>query len=187
MVCLFSWLYTSTGLQENAFWFGLGILLSLVGDVLLVFPSEKLFLFGLIAFLLAHIAYITGFWADLTPMTVWSLLLIVLIALSAGWLLQRIVRTMRAKGQNSLIIPIIVYSIAIGVMLYTALSTIYSPDWKTSAALLVSTGAFLFTASDAILAWNKFVSPLNNGRVWNITLYHLGQIGLIAGVISQFK
>ena len=38
----------------------------------------------------------------------------------------------------------------------------------------------------SILAWNKFVSPVKNGRVLNITLYHLGQIGLIAGVISQF-
>jgi hypothetical protein len=32
----------------------------------------------------------------------------------------------------------------------------------------------------------KFVAPLKNGRVWNIALYHLGQIGLIAGVVSQF-
>jgi hypothetical protein len=47
-------------------------------------------------------------------------------------------------------------------------------------------GALLFVASDVILAWMKFVSPVKNGRVWNIALYHLGQFGLIAGVISQF-
>jgi hypothetical protein len=47
-------------------------------------------------------------------------------------------------------------------------------------------GAFLFYLSDVILAWNKFVSPIKNGRIINIGLYHLGQIGLIAGVISQF-
>jgi uncharacterized membrane protein YhhN len=36
LVGLFLWLYSSTGLQGNAFWFGLGILFSLVGDVLLI-------------------------------------------------------------------------------------------------------------------------------------------------------
>src|SRR3990172_8783560 len=61
MVCLFLWLYSSTGLQGNILWFGVGILLSLVGDMLLMFPLASLFLFGLTAFLFAHIAYITGF------------------------------------------------------------------------------------------------------------------------------
>lgn len=186
MVCLFLWLYTSTALQGNTLWFGLGILLSLAGDVLLMIPLESLFLFGLIAFLFAHIFYIMGFWAELTTITLWSSILVVLIAISAGRLLQRIVRAIRAQGQKSLIIPVFVYSIGICVMLFAAISTMYNPAWKTTAAFFVSIGAFLFTASDAILAWNKFVSPVKNGRVWNIALYHLGQIGLVAGVISQF-
>jgi uncharacterized membrane protein YhhN len=66
------------------------------------------------------------------------------------------------------------------------MSTIYDSAWTTRAAFFVSAGALLFVTSDVILAWNKFVSPLRNGRVWNIVLYHLGQIALIAGVISQF-
>jgi uncharacterized membrane protein YhhN len=51
MVCLFLWLYSSTGLQKNTFWFGLGILFSLAGDVLLMVSVDRLFLFGLVAFL----------------------------------------------------------------------------------------------------------------------------------------
>jgi hypothetical protein len=71
-------------------------------------------------------------------------------------------------------------------MLYAAMSSLSDPAWKASTALLVSLGALLFCASDVILAWHKFVSPIRNGRALNIALYHLGQIGLIAGVISQF-
>jgi hypothetical protein len=52
---------------------------------------------------------------------------------------------------------------------------------------LAAFGAFLFFLSDIILAWNKFVAPINNGRIINIGLYHLGQIALIAGVVMQFK
>lgn len=186
MVCLFLWLYSSTGLQGNTFWFGLGILFSLVGDVLLMISLDRLFLFGLAAFLLAHIFYITGFREELGTINAWSLILAAFIAINVGRLMRRIVGVMRAKGQNRLIFPVIVYGTVISVMLYAAMSTIFDPVWKTSAAFFVSAGAFLFCASDVILAWNKFISPINNGRIWNITLYHLGQMWLIAGVISQF-
>ena len=186
MVCLFLWLYTSTGLRGNTLWFGLGILFSLAGDVLLMTSLNRAFLFGLLAFLLAHIFYITGFGSELTAITAWSLILAIFIAINVGRLLRRIVGAMRSKGENNRVLPVILYGTVISVMLYAAMSTIYNPAWTTSAAFFVSLGAFLFCASDALLAWDRFVSPIPNGRVWNIVLYHLGQIGLIAGVISQF-
>jgi uncharacterized membrane protein YhhN len=184
MICLFLWLYTSTSLRGNAFWFGLGLLLSLVGDVLISF--ERMFLLGLIAFLFAHVAYITGFREEILNMTAWSLILAVFIAINVARLLRRIIGAMRMKGKRGLVTPVILYGTVISVMLYAAMSTIYNPTWKTNAAFFVSLGAFLFCASDAILAWNKYVSPIRNGRAWNIALYYLGQIGLMAGVIAQF-
>jgi uncharacterized membrane protein YhhN len=185
MICLFFWLYLSTGLLGNTFWFGLGLLFSLAGDVLLI-SFERWFLLGLIAFLFAHIAYITGFMDEIVNITAWSLILAVFIAINVGRLLRRMVGAMRTKGENKLILPVILYGTVISVMLYAAMSTIFNPIWKTSASFFVSLGAFLFCASDAILAWNKFVSPVRNGRVWSISLYFLGQIGLIAGVMAQF-
>lgn len=184
MLCLFVWLYASTGLQGTIFWFGLGILFSLAGDVLLSF--EQGFLPGLIAFLLAHLSYISGFRAEILNITAWSLILSVFIAINVGRLLRRIVGAMRLKGERGLVLPVIVYGTAISVMLYAAMSTIFDPTWKTSAAFFASIGAFCFCASDAILAWNKFVAPIQNGRTLNIVLYYLGQIGIIAGVIAQF-
>jgi len=184
MVCLFLWLFADTGLQGHAFWFGMGILFSLAGDVLLTF--ERMFLPGLVAFLLAHLAYIVGFREEILTLTAWSLILALFIAVNIGRLLGRIVETMRSKGENKLVFPVLVYGIIISVMLYAAMSTISNSAWKNSAALFISVGAFFFCVSDAILAWNKFVAPVRNGRVWNIVLYYLGQIGLIAGVIAQF-
>ena len=185
LICLFLWLYSRTGLRGNALWFGLGIVFSLVGDVLLI-SVERLFLFGLIAFLLAHISYIIGFLEDILTITIWTLILAVIITVSISRLLRRIVAAMQTKGESRLVLPVTTYGTVISMMLYAAISTIFNPFWKTSSALFVSLGALLFCASDAILAWNKFVAPIKNGRVLNITLYFLGQIGLIAGVISQF-
>jgi len=186
MICLFLWLYFSTGLQGLTLWFGIGILFSLVGDVLLMISLERMFMFGLIAFLFAHVAYLFGFQNELIEVNAWSVLLIVILSVSAVRVMRRIVSAIRAKGQTRLANPVIVYSTVITVMLYAAMTTISNPEWTTRASFLVSVGAFLFYISDLILAWNKFVSPIKNGRVLNIAAYHLGQIGLIAGVISQF-
>jgi uncharacterized membrane protein YhhN len=186
MICLFLWLYLSTGLQGLTLWFGLGILFSLAGDILLMISLDRMFSIGLIAFLFAHIAYLVGFQNELMEITAWSVMLIVILALNGVRLIRRIVSTMKAKGQTRLVYPVIVYAIVITVMLYAAMTTITNPAWTTRAAFFVSVGAFLFYISDLILAWNKFVSPIKNGRLLNIAAYHLGQIGLIAGVIGQF-
>ena len=186
MAFLFLWLFTTTGLQGHALWFGLGILFSLAGDVLLMLSLDRFFLLGLVAFLLTHIFYTIGFRDAATEMSAWSLIWLVLIAINVSRILRRITGAMRATDKVNLILPVIVYGTVISVMLYAAISTIYDQDWKTSAAFFVSLGAILFVASDVILAWDNFVSPVKNGRVWNILLYHLGQVGLIAGVISQF-
>jgi uncharacterized membrane protein YhhN len=187
MAFLFLWLYTSTGLQGNTFWFGIGILLSLAGDILLISHSDRMFTLGLTAFLFAHISYLMGFKEELLHPTAWSFILVFFILINGFRLLRRIVGAMRATGQNTLIIPVAIYGLVISLMLYAAMSTIFDPAWKTGAAFFVSVGAFLFYISDLILAWNKFVSPVKNGPVLNIITYHLGQISLIAGVISQFR
>jgi uncharacterized membrane protein YhhN len=64
--------------------------------------------------------------------------------------------------------------------------TLNTTDWKSSASGLVAMGAILFYFSDVVLAWNKFVNPIKNGRLANMMLYHLGQAALVAGVLIQF-
>lgn len=187
MLFLFIWLYRYTALQGSTFWFGIGILLSLVGDLVLLGSSDRMFVLGLAAFLFAHIAYIIGFQEQFLNPTTWSFLLLFFLFYNGFRLLKRIARAMRTNQQSALTVPVVVYSLIITLMLFGAMSTIFDPAWKTSAAFFVSLGAFLFYISDLILAWNKFVSPVKNGSVWNIVTYYLGQSGLIAGVISQFR
>jgi uncharacterized membrane protein YhhN len=186
VVFLLVWLYTGTGLRGNTLWFGLGILFSLIGDVVLINPSDRMFLVGLIAFLFTHIFYLIGFEEELLNFTAWSFILLFLIYANAIRLLRRIVGAMRTKRWNTLVLPVILYSLVISLMLYAAMSTIFDPSWTTSAAFFVSVGAFLFYLSDLILGWDKFVTPIINARILNIVTYYLGQIGLIAGIISQF-
>ena len=186
MIILFIWLLTSTGLSGATLWFGVGIIFSLTGDVLLMLSLDRFFLFGLVAFLLAHVAYVIGFNIPLPAFSVWGIVFAVMISLGGARIIRRIVDALASKGQARMRIPIIVYSMVISIMLLSAMLKLMDITWGATAAVLISGGAFLFYISDIILAWNKFVAPIQHGRNYNIAAYHLGQIMLIAGVIAQF-
>ncbi|HTX93286.1 MAG TPA: lysoplasmalogenase [Anaerolineales bacterium] len=172
--------------------FGLGIFFSLAGDVFLMISfyrfSNRWFVPGLISFLLAHVAYIAGLnmpFPNVSP--IWSLGVTLILALSAARILRRIIGGVRQKGLRRLVFPVGLYGLVITLMLLSALLTLYTPDWKSSAAGLVALGAILFYFSDILLAWNKFVNPIKNGRLSNMILYHLGQFALVAGVLIQIN
>ncbi len=187
MLVLFIWLFTSVGLNGPLLWFGVGILLSLAGDVFLMISLDRFFLAGLVVFLLAHIAYVIGFNLPLPALTSWGVILAILIGFGGARVIRRILSAVVANGQARMRIPIILYSMVISLMLLSAAMKLADLTWNAGAALLVGFGAFLFYLSDIILAWNKFVTPIQHGRIYNIAAYHLGQIILIAGVITQFR
>ncbi len=171
--------------------FGAGILLSLAGDIFLMISynrfSDGWFMIGLASFLLAHISYIVGFNLPLPNISpFWSVGVALILAISASRVLKRIVTGIHAKGISRLAAPVVLYGTVITIMLLSALLTFFRAEWTSTSSLLVVVGAFLFYLSDLILAWNKFVTPIKNGRVANMITYHLGQIALIAGVMIQF-
>jgi uncharacterized membrane protein YhhN len=172
-------------------WFSLGILFSLAGDVFLMLSyarfSDRWFIPGLIAFLLAHVSYIIGLNTHLLDVSpIWSLGIAVILALTAARILRRVLTGVRQKGLWRLVRPVGIYGMVITLMLLSALLTLNSSTWTTSASALVALGATLFYFSDILLAWNKFVSPLKLDRLANMIPYHLGQFALVAGVILQF-
>ena len=171
--------------------FGLGIFFSLAGDVFLMVSyarfSDRWFIPGLIAFLLAHVSYIVGLNTPLPNVSpIWSLGLAVVLGLTAARILRRLLAGVRQKSLRRLVRPVELYGMVITLMLLSALLTLNNAAWKISAAGLVASGATLFYFSDILLAWNKFVNPIKNGRLANMILYHLGQFALVAGVILQF-
>jgi uncharacterized membrane protein YhhN len=188
MVLLFCYLAAAGGFSSlPLISFGIGVVFSLTGDIFLLL-SNRWFTAGLAAFLLAHISYIIGLntpFGSTSPL--WALVIGIILALSAARILRPILAGVREKGLQKLVIPVAAYGMVITIMLLSAILTIYRVEWKTSSSGLVSLGAILFYFSDIILAWNKFVKPIRNGRVVNMIAYHLGQIALITGVVIQYS
>lgn len=184
MIFLFAWLVSATSLQGIALWFGLGIALSMLGDIFLMLPKQQ-FIAGLVAFLLAHVAYIIGFNPSWPPFTPLGLFFIIFVAAIGKELYKHISAGLAKRGEDALQKPVMAYTAVIALMQISALLTFFRTDWSFNTAFVVSLGAALFMLSDAILAWDKFVEPIKYGRVRNMSAYHLGQIILMLGIWMQ--
>ncbi|NLG73396.1 MAG: lysoplasmalogenase [Chloroflexi bacterium] len=190
-LALLAWVWQAGGFQGPLVWFALGLLFSLAGDIFLMLPQER-FTTGLAAFLLAHLSYIIGFNQTPPPVDLASLLVVLLVAVTAWQFTRRVLKSIKATGKGEMTALIIFYSIALNLMLISALLTLVRSDipaeggWLVGPALMVSAGALLFYLSDALLAWNRFVSPLPHGRLQVRVTYHIGQALITAGAVLQF-
>jgi uncharacterized membrane protein YhhN len=153
-------------------WMVVGLVLSLAGDVFLMLP-EKWFVAGLGSFLLGHIAYIVGL--QLAPRSIgWTLVGVVVVLVAIATVGRRIVQSVGAGDQREMVGPVIAYLVVISAMVVSA--------FGTSAAWAIA-GASLFYASDATLAWNRFIEQRRFGPLAVMVTYHLGQIGLVAWLV----
>jgi uncharacterized membrane protein YhhN len=154
-------------------WFLIALALSLVGDIFLMLPGE-LFIFGLGAFLLAHLAFIVGLWTG-------GLSILVFVAglgvtgLAAAFIGGKIIDSVREGESPGLAVPIAGYMAVISVMVASAAGT---------EEVLALAGAALFYCSDALIAWDRFVRK----RVWHpvaiMVTYHLAQAGLTLSLVT---
>jgi uncharacterized membrane protein YhhN len=154
-------------------WFVVALAFSLAGDVFLMLPSD-LFVPGLASFLLAHLAYTVGF--DLHAGSAVALVATCLLVAAAGAAIgSRVVARVAHGDHPSLVVPVVAYMVVISAMVASALA---------AGPVVGGVGAVLFYASDALIAWNRFVQP----RPWMplaiIVTYHVGQAALVLSLAS---
>jgi alkenylglycerophosphocholine hydrolase len=146
-----------------------GIVLSVVGDLALIWDSNRAFLVGLGAFLLAHVAYVMAFLgvAAFSP-------IVVVVALVVAVATTAMLRAIWA-GAAGMHGPTIAYGVVISAMVVSATATVGGPlRWGGAAAI----GAALFYASDASLALNRFRRPFPHAAIATMGIYWIGQIGI---------
>jgi len=175
VLALLGWLHDAPP-GEYRRWISLGLIFSLVGDVLLAWPGD-LFVFGLGAFLLAHLAYLKAYLSDCRQLA----LLPLALALGIGAVLLGI---LVSSGLGPLLIPVIVYGLAISAMLWRALAQLGSTVPKRSA-WLAAAGALAFVFSDSLIGIDRFVVPFRAAPYLIIISYWLGQWGITASAFSR--
>ncbi|WP_201195313.1 lysoplasmalogenase [Pseudomonas fluorescens] len=175
VLALLGWLHDAPP-SEYRRWISLGLMFSLLGDVLLAWPGD-LFVFGLGAFLLAHLAYLKAYLSDCRRLA----LLPLIIALAVGAVLLGV---LIANGLGPLLVPVIVYGVAISAMLWRALARL-GTDVPQRSAWLAAAGALAFVFSDSVIGINRFVAPFQAAPYVIILSYWLGQWGIAASAFGR--
>ncbi|MDR9754499.1 lysoplasmalogenase [Pseudomonas sp. SZMC_28357] len=175
VLALLGWLHDAPP-SDYRRWISLGLIFSLLGDVLLAWPGD-LFVFGLGAFLLAHLAYLKAYLSDCRRL---ALLPLIVAAAVGAVLLGVLIR----QGLGPLLVPVVIYGMAISAMLWRALARLGS-DVPKRSALLAAGGALAFVFSDSVIGIDRFVAPFHAAPYVIILSYWLGQWAITASAFSQ--
>lgn len=149
----------------------IGMVLSLVGDVCLMLPGD-LFVPGLVAFLLAHIAYIVAFApgsGGKARAAAFALVAVVAAANLFG-LLPRV--------DAALKIPVVAYTVVLAAMAAFALARAWTPTMASAlprSARWAAIGAVLFMTSDSLLAWDRFGGGISMSALLVLGTYYAAQ------------
>lgn len=156
-------------------WIVAGLALSLVGDVLLMMPWG-LFVPGLVAFLLAHLCYISAF----------------LPGTRTGSLLAGLAISTFIAGTNLVLLwpylptdmqlPVGAYVAVIGAMASMALARAFD---GLQGGRMSAVGALLFVISDCWLAWDRFAGPLPWAIAGILVTYWSAQWAIAASAVSD--
>ena len=149
------------------------LVLSLVGDALLLSERTAAFLAGLGAFLLAHAAYSVAFaWAGVS-LPALAGAAVAAVALGAGvlrWLGPGLGPSYRGPVVAYVAVILIMVSLAVG-------HAAHSGRWG------VAVGALVFAASDLAVARQKFVRAAFVNKAWGLPAYYVAQ-WMLAGSVA---
>ena len=174
----FLWLARGLGASDTAY--GRRILLALIlcwlGDVLLIPEGGPWFRFGIVAFLLGHLAYAAAFlcWPVAYPWLIFGGLAMGLFAWRVGvWLIPHL----QTPPQRAYLVPVRCYVAVISAMVAVAIAVV-----GAGAPPRLLLGAVLFAASDLSVAKRRFVRASFVDAAWGLPLYFAAQLVLASSV-----
>ena len=175
-IAVLAWSIGTTTQGRERYLLLAAIVASGAGDVLLSISIENSFLFGLGAFLVAHIIYIILFGrfrnATKPQKVTWGMIcLIGVFSLSMAFYLL--------PSTADLLVPVSFYLTVITLMAILA--------WVGNLPWQVKLGAISFLLSDAILAQSIFKHPIPFSGYWVMLTYYLAQGLIVYGVIAHLK
>ncbi|KPK29342.1 MAG: hypothetical protein AMK69_06930 [Nitrospira bacterium SG8_3] len=163
----------------------LGLIFCLLGDVCLALPQQKMFLLGLVSFLIGHIFYVFGFFS-VTHTTAWtwagSLVVLLVSGTVYGWLRPHL-------GEMN--IPVVIYIIVISIMISGACSLLGNAHLAQSGRVMAFVGAVSFYFSDVFVARDRFLKKEFLNRLIGLPMYYAGQfllafsVGLLGSLPSS--
>ncbi len=153
--------------------FIIGLLFSMIGDFILDYDRQGAFIYGLAAFFIAHIFYISslGLW-EFAGKQLWIAGLILILCTVAI--------TLISPNLEDLLIPVLAYMV---ILLLMGLSTIFSQ--KSNSWLII--GGLSFLISDSIIGLDKFYTPIIFSHLLIMVTYYFAQYALVRGLYISLQ
>ncbi|WP_314589805.1 lysoplasmalogenase [Paenibacillus terrigena] len=138
-----------------------GLFFCMLGDAFIIYE----FIFGLAAFLIGHLFYMTGFFRK-WRFSKLHFAAIIPIGLYAYFMGGEIIQALIRDNNKALIVPVLLYITVISLMMWSAIMT--GHKW----AII---GSITFGISDSILSWNMFVTPFASAGTLVMITYYAAQ------------
>lgn len=165
----------AAGALDSAYgkWVLLALALSWLGDVFLI-PrgAHRVFMLGLVSFLLGHVAYAVAF---LVRGVSW--LAVAFAGVAAAVVLVRVQQWLDPHVGEDMRGAVHTYMGVISLMVMLAVGTTVG-----EGNLAIAVGAVLFYLSDLAVARQRFVVQTFLNPAWGLPLYYLGQLVLATTV-----
>ncbi len=150
------------------------LIISLMGDIFIMLQRKNPII-GLVAFLIAHIFYISAFLHGIESF--YSLILIPIFVYAAMFFIYL------NKGLNKLRIPVLFYTIVISLMGFMAVNRYL--NLLNEKSLLAFIGAVFFLISESAWAINRFKKPFASAEIIILGTYFSAQTLLALSVGSD--
>lgn len=151
----------------------IGFLAAAAGDVFLALDRREFLLQGLLCFLVTHVAYITAFLGRQRPLGE-RLEYRIPVAVFGAVLLA-----VMLPGLGGLLLPVIVYTVAIIAMALLAAGVERRPG-------RVWFGAALFLIADSLIGVDRFIAPIPYAEIVIVGLYTIAQFLIFTGMLRGF-
>ena len=161
------------------------LVFSWFGDVLLMLQGmlEGLFIFGLAAFLIAHLFYIAAYRKAVESHTEGNqgnfirtrIVFLIVVGAALIYLLY--------PNLGELLIPVIFYTVVIISMAIAGV--LRKGRTSNKSFIMVYSGALLFIMSDSMLAINKFMDPLVQASLMIMATYIAAQLLIVKGLLAH--
>jgi len=185
VLTLLVWLYWGTKLKgrfhKRIF---TGLIFALVGDIFLMLDSgqSSYFTYGLFAFLLCHIQYISAFILDhksnpdyKNPFFLWASGALIIFCIGLFFYLQPFLGAMQ--------FAVLIYAIIITFTAIMAVNRYGKVNLLSYKIILV--GALFFLLSDSVLAVNKFAQPIPQSGIVIMATYMIAQYLIVYGTVVR--
>ena len=154
------------------------LVLSTLGDILLIFDGRPFFILGLLSFLLAHVLYVLIFRSRVGTFKLdFYTVLCSLFILSYYFFFMKFLWS----HLGAMRIPVLAYALVISVMLWMALQLLRG---TSSFRWYIVLGALFFVVSDSLLSIQLFYSSFELAHFYVMLTYLLAQFLLVYGILN---